>query len=74
MKGYHYAGVQYGGECWCGNQEPSSSMLTQASDCNMPCPGNSSEVCGAGYRVNVYKAGEVTKDQGCKNENPLDHI
>lgn len=50
---YSYAGVEYGNECWCGNTMPPTAA--SASDCNMPCKGNSAEMCGAGARFNVYK-------------------
>ncbi|KAI9286412.1 WSC domain-containing protein [Umbelopsis sp. AD052] len=51
---YMYAGVEYSNECWCGNtMQPTSAP---SSDCNMPCKGNASEICGAGDRFNVYKS------------------
>ena len=50
--GYLLAGVEYGGECFCGNFI--SNGGTPASECNMPCIGNRSEYCGAGNRLGVY--------------------
>ncbi|KAH6874786.1 cell wall-binding protein [Thelonectria olida] len=52
---FTYAGVEYGGECWCGNSFSDGSVLTTLSDCNMVCNGNSTEYCGAGNRLNVYQ-------------------
>ncbi|KAH8801520.1 WSC domain-containing protein [Xylogone sp. PMI_703] len=52
---YAYAGVEYGGECWCGNSFGSGAAPTSISECNMVCKGNSSEYCGAGSRLNVYE-------------------
>jgi len=38
----------------CGNNFQGGSATTAASDCNMPCTGNSTEICGAGNRLNVF--------------------
>ncbi|KAG4438202.1 hypothetical protein IFR05_006326 [Cadophora sp. M221] len=51
--GYKYAGVEYGEECWFGN-ELSSIATPQSSGCNMPCSGDSSLLCGGDLRINVY--------------------
>ena len=53
-KAFMYFGVQNAQECLCGNTSPSSSLQTSESDCNMPCTGNSSQLCGATYRMNIY--------------------
>ncbi|KAI9047948.1 hypothetical protein LZ554_007750 [Drepanopeziza brunnea f. sp. 'monogermtubi'] len=58
---YKYAGVEYGRECWCGNApnfvgNAGATPAANVSDiqCSMKCPGNSSEFCGAGSRMNLY--------------------
>jgi hypothetical protein len=51
---FKYFGLEYGGECYCGNQRSPSSTSAQESDCNMACSGNSQEICGAGDRLSVY--------------------
>ncbi|KAB5547350.1 WSC domain-containing protein [Coniochaeta sp. 2T2.1] len=66
---YKYAGIEYGKECWCGmssgdtkNGEINWAGATGAtpgfnateSDCNKPCPGNSTQRCGAGKRLNLF--------------------
>ncbi|PQE03617.1 WSC domain-containing protein [Rutstroemia sp. NJR-2017a BBW] len=54
--GYVLAGVEYSGECYCGNNF--SNGGGPASDgeagCNMKCNGNSSETCGGPGRLSVY--------------------
>ncbi|CZR57380.1 related to beta-1,3 exoglucanase precursor [Phialocephala subalpina] len=52
--GYSYFGVEYGGECYCGNTLASTSTLAALSDCSFICPGNSYEYCGAGNRLEMY--------------------
>ncbi|KAJ7293964.1 hypothetical protein C8J57DRAFT_1270464 [Mycena rebaudengoi] len=55
-KGYIYGGPQYGKECWCGNSLANNlGLATASSECNMACAGNSSQMCGAGYRMNLFK-------------------
>jgi glucan endo-1,3-alpha-glucosidase len=53
-KGYTFAGVEYGQECYC------SSVLAytptyNAAGCNMACKGNASETCGGGYAIDLYE-------------------
>ncbi|KAH6634407.1 glyoxal oxidase-like protein [Chaetomium sp. MPI-SDFR-AT-0129] len=50
---YILAGVEYGGECYCGNTI-SNGGAPATSGCSMLCNGNSSEVCGGPDRLNVY--------------------
>lgn len=52
--GFQIAGMEYGQECWCGSELASNAMNVTDSDCNMPCPGNSTEICGSGNRLSVY--------------------
>lgn len=54
--GYTYFGVEYGRECYCGNSFNSGSVQAPDSDCNMVCPGNTLQFCGAGNRLSVYGA------------------
>lgn len=49
---YILAGLEYGGECFCGNTI--SNGATPSTGCTMTCNGNSTEFCGAGGRLNVY--------------------
>ncbi|KAL8689037.1 MAG: hypothetical protein Q9218_005195 [Villophora microphyllina] len=52
---YQYAGIEYGRECWCGNTLASTSaQATAESQCNKKCPGDNSEICGAGLRLTLY--------------------
>ncbi|KAF9881256.1 wsc domain containing protein [Colletotrichum karsti] len=53
--GYTYFGTEYSGECYCGNTLPDTSLVAPNSDCNMVCSGNSTQFCGSGNRLSVYK-------------------
>jgi hypothetical protein len=52
---YQFFGLEYGRECYCGNTLNTNSGSTSASDCNMPCKGDSTQTCGGGQRLSVYK-------------------
>ncbi len=53
-QGYKYWGVEYGGECYCGNAFGDGSMNTTDAECSFVCPGDKLEWCGAGNRLSVY--------------------
>ncbi|KAF2135579.1 uncharacterized protein K452DRAFT_313887 [Aplosporella prunicola CBS 121167] len=79
-----YFGVEYGEECYCGAIFASSSTKASESECNLPCPGNSVEKCGAGDRLSAYKnllLVDVTNPvipgyayQGCYNDSASDRV
>ncbi|KAL0943409.1 WSC domain-containing protein [Colletotrichum truncatum] len=50
-----YAGLEYGGECWCGNTLAEGSVLAPAEECSMACADNATELCGGPSRLNLYK-------------------
>ena len=51
-KNYLFFGVEYSGECYCGNSLQSGSVLRPPTECNMVCDGASLEFCGGGDRLN----------------------
>lgn len=68
-----YAGVEYGRECWCGNElnlegderddddDVTPGELVDDEDCSFVCPGNATQFCGAGVRMSVYVLREVAE-------------
>lgn len=55
--GYMAAGLEYGQECYCGdpaNMNAAGSKFVDDSQCNVPCPGNASAICGGGSRLTTY--------------------
>ena len=57
-KGYQYAGVEYGDECYCGTGYV-GGVLPQAAnvtDCNMACSGTYNYSCGGSWRMQIFKA------------------
>ncbi|VDI32772.1 Hypothetical predicted protein [Mytilus galloprovincialis] len=54
-RGFRYLGLQYRDWCLCGNHL-NSPAYPQASElqCNMPCTGENSRMCGGGDRNSIY--------------------
>jgi glucan endo-1,3-alpha-glucosidase len=52
--GYGVAGVEFATQCYCGNTLFLSDQ-TSSSSCTMPCGGDSNQVCGGAYLLNVYE-------------------
>ncbi|KAL8855582.1 MAG: hypothetical protein Q9178_007774 [Gyalolechia marmorata] len=59
--GYTYFGVEYGSECYCGNQFTNPTALAPKGEieCNKRCSGDATKFCGAGNRMNLFKSQSV---------------
>ena len=54
-RGYNYAGVTGGNQCFCDSSIRGGSLDTAgASACNVPCTGHSTQICGATNRLSVF--------------------
>ncbi|KDR71220.1 hypothetical protein GALMADRAFT_75173 [Galerina marginata CBS 339.88] len=53
--GYVYAGVEFARECYCDNVIESPGAPISSSTCNMPCTGNSNEICGGAGGINIFQ-------------------
>jgi hypothetical protein len=50
-------GMQYGVECSCGDWDTvvsTGSTMRPEAECNMACPGNGTQLCGAASRFSMY--------------------
>ena len=63
--GYHYAGVQWYSECWCGDIL-SRFDLRPDSECDTPCSGDSSQMCGGSWHNSIYF---VPPNLGCYTDS-----
>ncbi|KAF8221257.1 WSC-domain-containing protein [Tricholoma matsutake] len=52
--GYHYAGVEYGRECYCDYAIQNPGSPTSPTECNILCAGSALELCGSSNRINIY--------------------
>ncbi|KAG8818809.1 hypothetical protein FRC19_010302 [Serendipita sp. 401] len=53
--GYSYSGLEYSGECFCGNTITAPRAIDNR--CNMPCYGKPTEICGGPNGLTVYEFG-----------------
>lgn len=61
--GYEVSGVEYGSQCYCDHLLPTTS----SSNCNVPCSGDSSKICGGANALNVvYTAASTLKTSSAK--------
>jgi hypothetical protein len=55
--GYPVAGLEYGQECWCGDQthiDKGTGSFGVDAGCNQACSGDPTTTCGAGGKLAVY--------------------
>ncbi|VDI14319.1 Hypothetical predicted protein [Mytilus galloprovincialis] len=64
QKGFKYAGVEYGFECFCGNVLRKDRKRKE-SDCKTPCAGNKRQICGGTWRISIYTVAKTSK---CRNK------
>ncbi|KAL4707701.1 hypothetical protein ACJJTC_014882 [Scirpophaga incertulas] len=55
--GFPFAGVQYGSECFCGENLPLLSSKINEDLCDMKCSGDPSKICGGYFTMNVMETG-----------------
>nr|POE47016.1 wsc domain-containing protein [Quercus suber] len=58
--GYSIAGMENGSQCWCGNSVQNKAAVVVDTSCNIPCPGNTKEVCGGPTRLSLFSKGFPT--------------
>lgn len=54
-KNYALFGVEYGGECYCGNSPNASATVSSEEGCSMACKGNSTQICGGSSKISVWR-------------------
>ncbi|KAK6525361.1 hypothetical protein TWF694_005500 [Orbilia ellipsospora] len=65
-----YVGMEYGQECWCG-PTIMRGTAAPATDCNMPCSGNSIENCGGTARLALYNRTSIVTVQSTTSSSKL---
>ena len=62
-EGYEYFGVQFGFQCFCGDEPPEDAELAEDPEqCDKTCPGDSKKMCGGTWRMNVFRVGDDQED------------
>lgn len=72
--GYSHAGVEFGRECYCGNDIEAARRpaIAPMGKCLTPCGGDSGQMCGGAAYVGLYRvcgteAGDGDGDGACTN-------
>ncbi|TVY41629.1 putative fungistatic metabolite [Lachnellula subtilissima] len=68
---YAFAGLEYTKECYCSQLLSALSARLPEVICNLPCAGNSSQVCGGSLALTVYKAKSSKEGTGITVRQPL---
>ncbi|XP_046549409.1 putative fungistatic metabolite [Haliotis rubra] len=53
--GYSFFGLSVGTECYCGNMIKSGFKKVPDNECNYPCAGDNTEMCGGPWRMTIYQ-------------------
>ncbi|KAF7440239.1 hypothetical protein PC9H_000583 [Pleurotus ostreatus] len=69
-QGFAYFGTEYGSECWCGSAIRAGASTAPSSDCSTPCSGKSSDICGNGNRLSLYRFGASTSSSVTSSPTP----
>ncbi|KAK4239580.1 hypothetical protein C8A03DRAFT_42811 [Achaetomium macrosporum] len=51
-------GLEYSGECYCGNALAQGSFPAFSTDCTMPCAGDPTTTCGGPNRLSLFGTSE----------------
>uniref|UniRef100_A0A2R8PBQ5 WSC domain containing 2 n=1 Tax=Callithrix jacchus TaxID=9483 RepID=A0A2R8PBQ5_CALJA len=52
-RGYLYAGLEFGAECYCGHKIQAANV--SEAECDMECKGERGSVCGGANHLSVYR-------------------
>lgn len=64
-KGYSFAGVEFGEECYCGSSIPTTITYSDGN-CNVACTGDSTEMCGGGWGLDLYELVSSASASSCE--------
>ncbi|OLN89009.1 WSC domain-containing protein-like protein 5 [Colletotrichum chlorophyti] len=73
-KGFPYAGLEFGQECFCGGSIQNGGHSISGSLCNLPCTADHSQLCGGRDAINIYQTtvpqqGPSTINDGWKSKS-----
>ncbi|KAG6007099.1 hypothetical protein E4U21_006361 [Claviceps maximensis] len=63
--GFPFAGIEYGNECYCGVVLANDTVKVDSSQCDVPCPGDSSNKCGGRSRLSLWIAKDLWSLEPC---------
>ena len=76
--GFAYFGLENSNQCFCGQKFRLPLEMVSESECDMECPGNTDESCGAFLRMNIWSQHDdkppATWTGQCVQDNPTSPI
>ncbi|OLN93917.1 WSC domain-containing protein-like protein 4 [Colletotrichum chlorophyti] len=69
--GYAFAGLEYGGECYCGVVIGNYSTQTTTDKCSSLCTGDGSDTCGGPNAVEIFVANKLKSLEPCGYVPPV---
>ncbi|GJC86646.1 putative fungistatic metabolite [Colletotrichum liriopes] len=69
--GYPFAGVEFGGECYCGVVMGNYTKPATMDNCNTPCKGDSTKNCGGAGYVEIFVASKLKSLEPCGYVPPV---
>ena len=57
--GFPFAGTEYYGECYCSKTFNGDNGIQKTADCNTPCSGDASQMCGGPARIAAFGFGDA---------------
>ncbi|KAK1983745.1 WSC domain-containing protein [Colletotrichum cereale] len=72
--GYPFAGLEFGGECYCGVVMGNYTQPAAKEDCNVPCKGDSTKTCGGTGRVEIFVANKLRSLEPCGYQPPVNSV
>lgn len=69
--GYKLAGTENGRECWCGSSIRDDAVRLPESQCGKPCQGQSTELCGGSWAIDVFLCSDKAESYQEPSENPI---
>jgi hypothetical protein len=58
-----YAGLEYSSECYCGSALTNGASVAKTGTCDMPCSGNSKQICGGSATLSLYTSTKAAAAQ-----------
>ncbi|KAH7032617.1 WSC domain-containing protein [Microdochium trichocladiopsis] len=65
--GYALAGMEFGTQCFCGDQLTSRATQVAERGCFQDCAGDDTQICGGGSRLSLWGTGKPTVLQPPRN-------
>ncbi|KAJ0161065.1 putative fungistatic metabolite [Colletotrichum tanaceti] len=72
--GYPFAGVEFGGECYCGVVMGNYTQPATTDKCNVPCKGDDTKNCGGAGYVEIYVASKLRSLEPCGYVPPVNSV